>query len=589
LKRFGPVAIVLAWFLFLIHRAFRETFDADDITNLVIPWLRGYGTVVKGAVLFFTGAIRPLGGLFYMVVYQFAGFWSVPFRLAAIALLVLNLVLLYAVFRRLNPARGFAVVALLFVCYNSDMSDMYMSTGTVYDTLGLTFTALALLCVMRDRPRWLLAALCTIAAVDSKEMGVAIPAIILAYELLLRPKPRFPAVVSTGIVAAAFLFSRLAVHNELSDHPAYQLTITWHRYLETTTAYVNNAAIGMNAKGHISGIVSICLLLFGLALALLLRNRLMLFGWCYYAVAVLPMSFATPRAGYAIYIPYAGVAIYLAAAIFNRPWQRAAPILTAIAICAIAANQYAHARRLAKQNSDHPGGQPAVMLVADGISKLVPKMPKGAHLLLINDPFAEDEELPHSTLRLRYRDPALSTTKLVWNKAGRIVYPPETFDHVFLFSPDSVVELPNHQDEADASPVGKPLSYITMRSPSADHSIVKDIGGNDGSSHRWVNQDPELIFRVPNGPAHFEMTYTVPPVILAQTKTLDIDAWIAGKPAPPIHISESKHYTYTAPLPPNAKPGDLVTVRFHVRNPYIAKGDGAKLAFLLAAAGFVQD
>ncbi len=585
MKRYGPVAIVLAWFLFLIHRAFRETFNADDITNLVIPWLRGYGVMLKGAILFFTGAIRPLGGLFYLVVYQFAGFWSVPFRVAAIALLVLNLVLLYAVFRRLHPSRAFAFVALLFVCYNAAMSDMYMSTGTVYDTLGLTFTALALLCVMRDRPRWLLAALCTIAAVDSKEMGVAIPALILAYELLLRPKPRLTAVVSTGVVAAAFLFSRLFVHNELSDHPAYKLTITWQRYLETTTAYVNN----IFTNGHLSAIFSIGLLLFALALALALRNRLMLFGWCYYAFAILPMSFATPRAGYAIYIPYAGVAIYLAAAIFDKRWHRAAPILTAVAVIAIAANQYAQARRLAKQNSDHPGGQSTVILIADGISKLAPAMPKGAHLLLINDPFTDDEELPHSTLRLRYRDPALSTTKLAWNKSGRIVYPPETFDHVFLFSPDSVVELPNHQQEADASPLGKPLSYITMRSPSADLSIVKDIGGNDGSSHRWVNQDPELTFRVPNGPAHFEMTYNVPPVILAQTKTLDIDAWIADKPAPPIHIAESKDYTYTAPLPPSAKPGDLVNVRFHVRNPYIAAGDGAKLAFLLASAGFVQE
>ena len=586
MKRLGPLALVLAWFLFLIHRAFHETFNVDDITNLVIPWLRGYSWVIKGSVLFWTGAIRPLGGLFYLLIYQFAGFWSVPFRVAAIALLVLNLVLLYAVFRRLAQPLGFAVVALLFVCYNADLSDMYMSAGTVYDTLGLTFTALALLCVMRDRPRWLLAALCTIAAVDSKEMGVAIPAIILAYELLLRPKPRFAAVVSTGLVAAVFLFSRLAVHNELSDHPAYKLTITWQRYLETTGTYVNNIA---TSSGHIGAIFSICLLLFALALALLLRNRLMLFGWCYYAIAVLPMSFATPRGGYAIYIPYAGVAIYIAAAIFDKHWKRAAPIMTAVAICAIAANQYVHARRLAKLNSDHPGGQSSVILVADGVSKLVPKMPKGAHLLLINDPFTNDEELPHSTLRLRYRDPALSTTKLAWNKSGRIVYPPETFDHVFLFSADNVIELPNQQQEADASPIGKPLSYITMRSPSADLSIVKDVGGNDGSSHRWVNQDPELRFRVPKGPAHFQMTYTVPPVILAQTNTLDIEAWIADKPAPSLHIAEAKDYTYTAPLPPEAKPGEMVTVRFHVRNPYIAKGDGVKLAFLLTAAGFVPD
>ncbi|MDQ6678934.1 MAG: hypothetical protein M3Z09_16750, partial [Acidobacteriota bacterium] len=67
-----------------------------------------------------------------------------------------------------------------------------------------------------------------------------------------------------------------------------------------------------------------------------------------------------------------------------------------------------------------------------------------------------------------------------------------------------------------------------------------------------------------------------------------IEAWIAGHPAPPIHIEAPHDYTYSAPLPPHLKEGDVVTVRFHVKNPYISKGDGVKLAFLLTSAGFVR-
>ena len=586
LKSAAPVALVTGWFLFLIRSAFHERFNVDDITNLCIAWLHGYADLVKGSVLFWTGAIRPLGGLFYVVIYQFAGFYNVPFRIAAIALLVANLALLYLVLRRLTPSFWLAILALVLACYNGDMAEMYTSTGTVYDTLSLTFTLLALLCVMRERPRWILAALCTIAAVDSKEMGVSLPAIILAYELLIRPKPRFAAVISTGIVSLVFLLSRLAVKNSLSDMPAYQLTITGHRYLETTRIYLNNVLF----HGKLTDAVAVTVLLVALGVALALRNRLMLFAWLYYVIAVAPMSFATPRSGYAIYVPYPGAALYVAALIFDLAYrlpQRARISVVALAIFVGAYYQNRQARFLARHDLGHPGGESTVQAVADGIGALAPTMPKGAHLLLINNPFEDDAELPHSTLRLRYRDPDLSVTRLTWTKGpGEIPYPTEDFDHVFLFTGENVWEMP--RSKRDLSAALGPRSFVSMNLKSADLSIVKDIGAQ-GDPQRWANQDPELILRVPKLPAHFEMTYTVPADILAQTKTLDIDAWIAGQPAPPIHIAKPSDFTYKAPLPGKLKTGEVVAVRFHVQNCYVAKGDGAKLSFLLTTAGFLPD
>ena len=573
-----PVVAVIAWFLYLVHRAFYEYFNVDDMTNLLVPYIRGYGYLIKGIVFFWTGAIRPLGGLFYMLVYQFAGFHPRPFRYAAIALLVVNLVLLYTVLRRLHKGLGFVLLALLIASYNSALSDMYMSTGTVYDTLGLTFTLLALRCVMRDRPRWLLAALCTIAAVDAKEMGAAIPAILLAYEYTMRRKPYYSAVVSTGLVALAFTVSRVVVTNELSSMPAYQLTVTWQRFLETTRVYLND----LLGSAQMSDVVAITVLLLALVCAAVLRNRLMLFGWLYYVLALLPMSFATPRAGYALYIPCVGAAIYVAGLVFDKRWERASNYIALAAGCVVMAGQYTQARHLAMTNSDHPGGQPAVRLVGYGIGKLVPVMPKGARLLLINDPFENDEELPHSTLRLRYHDRDLRTTKLAWKVGpGKIPYPPGPFDHVFLFRDNSVTELPKEEGYVPA------IEFAEMGSAESENSISKDVNGRDGSAYRWVHQDPELFFRVPQNPAHFEMAYSVPEVILQQTKTLDLDAWIANQPAPPIHLSEAKDFIYKAAIPANVKPGETVVVRFHVRNPYVSPGDGVKLAFLVKSAGFV--
>lgn len=220
---------------------------------------------------------------------------------------------------------------------------------------------------------------------------------------------------------------------------------------------------------------------------------------------------------------------------------------------------------------------------------MTPALPKNANLLLVNDPFEEDAELPHSVLRLRYNDPGIRISRLNWKpQSGKIYYPPGIFDRVFLFTGENVWRLPADEASAATSAAGQPLPFVQMSSKLADLSIVKDVGGRDNSPHRWVNQDPELAFSVPKLPARFEMTYTVPNVITDQTGPLDIEAWIANRPAPAIHIAVPRDYTYTAPLPPNLKTGEVVTVRFHVRNPYVSKGDGAKLAFLLTGAGFVS-
>lgn len=584
-KRVLPVLLVSAWFLYLIRGAFKEHFNVDDVTNLCVAFDRGYEFWIKGSVLFWTGAIRPVGELFYLIIYQFAGYNHVPFRVATFAVLVLNLALLYAFFRKLPGSLWFAVLALVIVCYSGDMVEMYTSTGTIYDTLCLTFMLLGLLCVMRERPRWILAALCCIAAVDSKEMGVALPAIILAYEVIIRRKPRLSAVVSTGIVSLVFLISRMAVHNMLSDLPAYQLTITWARYLETTRTYLNDLIF----HGHLSDGLALMCLLAALAIAAVLRNRLMLFGWCYYTLALMPMSFATPRSGYAAYVPFAGAAIYVAALLFellNRVPATPRAVGIAVAILLAMRNEQRQERFLTKNNLGHPGGEETVRAVADGIGGLHPTMPKGAHLLLINDPFENDEELPHSTLRLKYRDLELKTTRLNWKRGpGTIPYPPEPFDSVFLFTGLQVWELPRNPDEKNIQ--AEPRSYITMDSPYTMLSIVKDVG--DGPGDRWVHQDPEFLFRVPDRPAHFEMNYNVPEILFKQIETVDIDAWIAGEPAAHVQITKPNRYTYSAPIPANAKAGEVVSVRFHIRRPFIASGDGAKLSFLLTSLGFVPD
>jgi hypothetical protein len=136
---------------------------------------------------------------------------------------------------------------------------------------------------------------------------------------------------------------------------------------------------------------------------------------------------------------------------------------------------------------------------------------------------------------------------------------------------------------------GRPMPFVTMRSPEAELSIVKDIGGDSGGEEqRWVNQDPTLTFRVPRQPAVFRMDYEVPEVILEQTGPLRMQCWIAERPVAGIVVGQAGKRRYEVPLPDGLNTGDVVMVRLHTENPYVAKGDGARLSFLLRSAGFVS-
>src|SRR5947207_13706686 len=98
----------------------------------------------------------------------------------------------------------------------------------------------------------------------------------------------------TGLLSATYIVGRLSPSNPLHGHPAYTPSITLYRYLQTTERYVNELFFPM---AHWKPLTAVILLLIGLAIALYARSRLMLFGWLFYVLTLLPVSFAELRRG----------------------------------------------------------------------------------------------------------------------------------------------------------------------------------------------------------------------------------------------------------------------------------------------------
>jgi hypothetical protein len=432
--------------------------------------------------------------------------------------------------------------------------------------------------------RALALALMTIAACDSKEMGAAIPALALAYDLTIARRLRWLGLFATGFPALLYAGGRVFLKNELSDQSSYQLTLTLHQFLVATQNYLDWLAFRVTMpENNFTSPVPLILLLAALALAIALRSRLMIFGWLYFQFALLPIEFAPTRMGYVLYIPLTGCAIYLAGlveCIKRLPRFVYLPATAALA-CLIVASQLAEHRAL-KRRQDGPGGTEEVRNLADDVSRRYPSLPRGARILLVNDAFGPDDRWhPVFTLGLRYHDLSLVTEKTAWDrKTFPVPLPPGRFDHVFLCFDGRYTELPANRSLVP--------SFTEMGAQDSHWNIVSGLDGPAPDGVRWAHQDFELQFAAPEGAARFAMDYTAPGVIIRQTGPPKVHCWIAGEAVEPPQISKEGDYRFEAPLPKNAPPGQLVSVKFHVDNPYVG-ADGARFTFLVRRAGLIQN
>ncbi len=604
MKRFLPVGIAVLVGLYFLHLTLRGAltfFNPDDLTNLYAAWTDPWHKIITANLIFWSGYTRPLAALFYRLLYALAGFHPRPFHVVAFGLLLVNLALDYRAIWLLTASRQIAFFTVLIGCFHGRMWDIYASTGTISDILCQTFVLLSLITYIKVRaaphtPRlWkqvlVFGGLC-IAAVDSKEMGVSIPLVFLCYELcfgsprdLLAKAGRFVPIWTTGVVSVIYIWSRFGQQTPLTDLAAYELVVTPQRYIETTQRYVNLLLDG----GHFTGLQSFLFLIGCLALAIVMRSRLMLFAWLYFMVTILPLSFATPRTGYVLYIPLPGAALYAASFLISvknllvsLPERKTvARVLDISLVCALLAGIYLvhdlQGRDLLARH-EGPGGEHQIHTISSKIGALYPVMSRGSELLLVNDPLGTEAYVPMFTLRLRYNDPSMKIVKLSWNPVDGPFRPPANhFDHTFLFHGDVMLEV--KRDTA-------PISFARMNSPESILNIVKDVGAVNDGGYPWVYQDPELRFPVPALPCRFVMDYIVPDFFLKQTGPLRVLVFI-GSRTDTLISRQPGEQRYQSALIDFLEPGNLVNIRLHVENPYQAE-DGVRLGFAIRQAGLVS-
>jgi hypothetical protein len=190
LSRLASAILLTAYFLYFNLGSLKVHFALDDLGNIdhyhnVAPW-----QMALSQFLPWRGDPRPMGGLFYIPIYHFAGLNPVPYQAVLLALLLANVYWVYRFAKLLGCCEAAALLAALAVCYHAGLANLYYNAAFVFDVLCCFFYLATLVYYLRIRNRnrllgpgrtaiFLALFLC---ALNSKEMAVTIPLIVLVYE-----------------------------------------------------------------------------------------------------------------------------------------------------------------------------------------------------------------------------------------------------------------------------------------------------------------------------------------------------------------------------------------------------------------------
>jgi hypothetical protein len=406
---------LVAYFLWFNRDAVSVPFGADDLMNLSEHWRHPWRAVYGNFVLWHD-FYRPMGGWFYVPIFRVFGLNPVPFHVALLALVLLYVGLVYRLGRALGATALEAWLAALAIAYHAGLSNLYYETNHIYDVLCGIFYAGALIVYVGARQEgrglgpWRTAAFLALflCALNSKEMAVTLPAMLLAYEWLYHGKAargalgrwvRGPgaAIGVAALLTAVAIYGRVLVG--LTHSVGYAATFSLARFAEFQRQQFWDLFFKWGYQGWV-------LIAFVWAMATYLawrtRRPLLRFCWVLMVVAPLPVEFlegrsmavlAIPAIGWATLAAVAavGLARAIAAAVAGDPGlrhltpdARLGVVLGVFVLCWAAWNRnlYEGDIRHAMSEVGHPTAE-----IIQQLREMNPRVRPHDTVVFLNDPF----------------------------------------------------------------------------------------------------------------------------------------------------------------------------------------------------------
>ncbi len=432
LIRLAGGGFIVAYFIYFARDGLHAHFIHDDPANIAYYWSRGVWPLIRAQFEFFSTYIRPMGGLFYLPIYHFAGFNPLPYRAVGLFIILLNTALFYRVAKLVSGSALVAWLAAILVCYHPRLVDMIYQNSNIYDVLCFLFYFAALVWYLGIRTRgqflnWRQIAVFValyICALDSKEMAVTLPVTLALFELLFHPPSGIApktllawlnregrVTCIAALVTAIYLIGKTFGSDPLIAMSAYQPELTIRKFTTSITANIQTLFYLPEwfGPGYVFGAVAVLL-----ACAWVKRSRFVAFCVLFAILSELPIAFLG-RSGPCLYIPLAAWAMLASAAVWTvarlvASVFRNRAVRLVVTGLLLAAFLFLNARRVRSETQRlRPyfyAGQTNTWAVIQQVAKLKINPQRGARIAFLNDPLP----LPTTMFlaQLRFQDPSLN-------------------------------------------------------------------------------------------------------------------------------------------------------------------------------------
>lgn len=461
----SAVLITISYFSYFVLPSLNCGFRNDDVANIYYYWIRGVKGLLQGLILFFAPYYRPVGGAYYYSIYELFGLNPLPYHIVIICLLAVNVVLVYHCARLLSGSRSIGWLCSILMAYHARMGLLAYVPAFIYDVLCFTFYFAALLYYLRQRThdgvvttyRLFIFLLLYVAALESKEMAVSLPVMIILYELIWHTPDRslsrilfwlrhnaFPALLS-GLLTLFFIIGKTSGSNSLTIDPSYDPTISFGNFVQSNIRFIKDYFY-LNNFDWIDARWLLIIWAFMAIIALVLHSKHMSFAFVMSIIAALPIAFIPGRGGAMLYVPSFGWALLLATLMdriggllsrilpshsLSRDIKKS--LLLLMAVCLIWSVTYSKNRKTLFALK-HQG---EVRMVKEQLQRILPSVEPGSKLAFYNDIFTSWEA--KMITELLYKD--RSVTVQLHEKLPLGISDFNRMDYVLAFEKDRIVIL----------------------------------------------------------------------------------------------------------------------------------------------------
>ena len=610
------LAALFAIFIYFTWRGVTMFYSGDDMMNTYEAWILPSLKLWKAQVLPWMPAYRPLGGAVYRIFYAVFGFHPIPLYYFCWLMLAGNVFAAWKFFRTLTPSVFEALTALSLTLVHGLFQDLYLSAGTVYDRLCFLFTVLAVIVYARARRtegglragRVALICLICMMAMNSKESGATVPAILFCYECVYCLPGAWresrlrqwaisiaPLYGLLGAIMAAFVFGRVHGTPDLAANPFYQTHVTLGTWLTRVAEYLSILLYREMTFTVASTAVTLVAML---ALAVLLRNRAMVFGWLYFVLAITPVATIPSRPGYVLYVPDLGLGLYFAALmglgvqrLFARQGERRPEALSFAQVAIFSAVTvlvtWAHARHWPAPWQPHDSPE---WRLTDKFRHDYPTLKPGAKILFAADYAPLNSYDLLFNLSLLYHDPTIEVRRMQGPADQRpVAGHPLEFDHVITTGLDRYEELDNHNAEEsirlnilkDHWPGHR---FDTARRDRIGYVVSGVLITDTGDTGWWTTRSAKFKFDVYPVDSTLALKFWVPDFV-AIGAARNLQVLVNGEKIGAIALTHDGSNEVKLPVPARSISSSGFTILgLDVDNPYTK--DGQEFGVILLQASF---